>query len=276
MGMVLAFVGRIETLELKLHSGYLEDGLYDVQLIEEMLSRIYNTFFTDNLRSLMLDFFRMTQAFTTRIVRSLSQVPNLRGLNLSWNCLSYIGMKALTENLHHVKHLTRLELCGVEIGHLECQLLSTSLKYIGNLEVLDLSANPLAHGIPELCKHLNCVPHLNELRLYQTNMGEDEVTALAHALKYVPQLRRLVLFLNPLGRGIGELTKHLKSTPRLRILRLQSVRMTRKEAKDLCTEALPTRIFLDTDYHVRVLVYLQFNVGYSKTPRLRTWILRTC
>ena len=261
VGMVLAFVSRIETLELKLHSGYLEDGLYDVQLIEEMLSHIYSTFFTDNLRSLMLEFFQMTQAFTTRIVRSLSQVPNLRGLNLSWNCLSYIGMKALIENLHHVKHLTRLELCGVEIGHLECQLLSTSLKYIGNLEVLNLSANPLAHGIPELCKHLNCVPHLNELRLYQTNMGEDEVTALAHALKYVPQLRRLVLFLNPLGRGIGELTKHLKSTPRLRILRLQCVRMTRKEAKDLCTEALPTRIFLDTDYHVRVLVYLQFNVG---------------
>ena len=261
VGMVLAFVSRIETLELKLHSGYLEDGLYDVQLIEEMLSHIYSTFFTDNLRSLMLEFFQMTQAFTTRIVRSLSQVPNLRGLNLSWNCLSYIGMKALIENLHHVKHLTRLELCGVEIGHLECQLLSTSLKYISNLEVLNLSANPLAHGIPELCKHLKCVPHLNELCLYQTSMGEEEVTALARALKYVPKLRALVLHNNPLGRGIGELTKHLKSTPRLRTLRLQSVRMTRKEAKDLCTEALPTRIFLDTDYHVRVLVYLQFNVG---------------
>ena len=261
LGVVLALVSRLETLELKLHSRYLEDGLYDVQVIEEILSHIYSTFFTDNLRSLMLEFFQMTQASTTRIVRSLSQVPNLRGLNLSWNCLSYIGMKALTENLHHVKHLTRLELCGVEIGHLECQLLSTSLKYIGNLEVLDLSANPLAHGIPELCKHLNCVPHLNELRLYQTSMGEEEVAALAHALKYVPQLRTLELFHNPLGRGIGELTKHLKSTPRLRVLRLTSVRMTRKEAKDLCTEALPTRIFLDTDYHVRVLVYLQFNVG---------------
>ena len=261
VGVVLALVSKLETLELKLHSRYLEDGLYDVQVTEEILSHIYSTFFTDNLRSLVLEFFQMTQAFTTRIVRSLSQVPNLRGLNLSWNCLSYIGMKALIENLHHVKHLTRLELCGVEIGHLECQLLSTSLKYIGNLEVLDLSANPLAHGIPELCKHLNCVPHLNELRLYQTNMGEEEVTALARALKYVPKLRELDLFHNPLGRGIGELTKHLKSTPRLRVLRLTSVRMTRKEAKDLCTEALPTRIFLDTDYHVRVLVYLQFNVG---------------
>ena len=94
-------------------------------------------------------------------------------------------------------------------------------------------------------------------------MGEEEVTALAHALKYIPQLTDLDLDDNPLGRGIGELTKHLKSTPRLRSLRLQSVRMTRKEAKDLCTEALPTRIFLDTDYHVRVLVYLQFNVGYN-------------
>ena len=263
VGMVLAFVSRIETLELKLHSGYLEDGLYDVQVTEEMLSHIYSTFFTDNLRSLMLEFFQMTQAFTTRIVRSLSQVPNLRRLNLSWNCLSYIGMKALIENLHHVKHLTQLELCGVEIGHLECQLLSTSLKYIGNLEVLDLSANPLAHGIPELCKHLNCVPHLIELHLYQTSMGEEEVTALARALKYVPKLTELMLYDNPLGRGIGELTKHLKSTPRLQALRLQSVRMTRKEAKDLCTEALPTRIFLDTDYHVRVPVYLHFNVGYN-------------
>lgn len=276
VGAVLAFVSRLVTLELKLHTGYWEDGLYDVHVTETILSHIYSTFFTDNLRSLGLEFFHMTQAFTTRIVRSLSQVPNLRGLNLSWNCLSYIGMKALIENLHHVKHLTRLELCGVEIGHLECQLLSTSLKYIGNLEVLDLSANPLAHGIPELCKHLNCVPRLNELHLYQTSMGEEEVTALAHALKYVPQLTELQFSFNPLGRGIGELTKHLKSTPRLRVLRLQSVRMTRKEAKDLCTEALPTRIFLDTDYHVRVLVYLQFNVGYSKTPRLRTWILRTC
>ena len=263
VGVVLALVSRLETLELKLHYRYLEDGLYDVQVTEEILSHIYSTFFTDNLRSLMLEFFRMTQAFTTRIVRSLSQVPNLRGLNLSWNCLSYIGMKALIENLHHVKHLTRLELCGVEIGHLECQLLSTSLKYISNLEVLNLSANPLAHGIPELCKHLNCVPHLNELSLYQTSMGEEEVTALAHALKYVPQLTQLDLKFNPLGRGIGELTKHLKSTPRLLVLRLRSVRMTSKEAKDLCTEALPTRIFLDTDYHVRVPVYLQFNLGYN-------------
>lgn len=263
VGAVLAFVSRLETLELKLHPKYLVDGLYDVHVTEKILSHIYSTFFTDNLRSLMLEFFHMTQAFTTRIVRSLSQVPNLRGLNLSWNCLSYIGMKALIENLHHVKHLTRLELCGVEIGHLECQLLSTSLKYISNLEVLNLSANPLAHGIPELCKHLNCVPHLKELHLYQTSMGEEEVTALARALKYVPKLRELMLYNNPLGRGIGELTKHLKSTPRLLALRLQSVRMTRKEAKDLCTEALPTRIFLDTDYHVRVPVYLQFNLGYN-------------
>ena len=263
VGVVLTFVSRLETLELKLHSGYWEDGLYDVQVTENILSHIYRTFFTANLRSLMLEFFHMTQASTTRIVRLLSQVPNLRGLNLSWNCLSYIGMKALIENLHHLKHLTQLRLCGVEIGHLECQLLSTSLKYVGNLRVLDLSANPLAHGIPGFCKHLNCVPHLSELSLYQTRMGEEEVTALAHALKYIPQLTDLDLDDNPLGRGIGELTKHLKSTPRLRSLRLQSVRMTRKEAKDLCTEALPTRIFLDTDYHVRVLVYLQFNVGYN-------------
>ena len=254
VGKLLKFVNRLETLEITLNDKYWQEGLYDVEVVESLVSHIYCTYITYSLHSLVLRFFRMTQIISARIVRSLSQAPNLRSLNLSWNCLLYSGTKNLTENLHHLKHLSRLELRGVGIGHLECQLLSTSLKYVGNLQVLDLSQNPLAHGILELSKHLNCIPRLYYLDLCHTDMGEREVTSLARALKDTPELESLDLSHNPLGRGVGELIKHLKSVPRVRILELSSVPMTRKEASDLYTAVSPLTggIVLNTDYHVRV------------------------
>ena len=256
VGKLLKFVNRLETLQIALNDKYWQEGLYDVQVVESLVSHIYFTYFTDSLRSLELTFFHMAQIITARIIRLLSQARNLRSLNLSWNCLLYSGTKNLTENLHHLKHLSRLELRGVGIGHLECQLLSTSLKYVGNLEVLDLSQNPLAHGILELSKHLNCIPRLHDLDLCHTDMGEREVTAVARALKDTPELRELDLSRNPLGRGLSELIKHLKSVPRERLyLNLSSVTMTRKEASDLCTAVgrLTGGIVLKTDYHqVRV------------------------
>ena len=255
VGKLLKFVNRLETLEITLNDKYWQEGLYDVQVVESLVSHIYCTYITDSLHSLVLKFFRMTQIISARIVRSLSQAPNLRSLNLSWNCLLYSGIKNLTENLHHLKHLSRLVLRGVGIRHLECQLLSTSLKYVGNLQVLDLSQNPLAHGILELSKHLNCIPRLHNLGLSHTDMGEREVTAVVRALKDTPELGILDLSHNPLGRGVGELIKHLKSVPSLRILELSSVPMTRKEASDLYTAVLPLTgrgVFVTTDYHVSV------------------------
>ena len=251
VGKLLKFVNRLKTLQITLEDKYWQEGLYDVQVVENLVSHIYC--FTDSLLRLELTFFRLT--FPARIVRSLSQAPNLRSLNLSWNLLVYSGIKNLTENLHHLKHLSHLELRGVGIGHLECQLLSTSLKYVGNLQFLDLSQNPLAHGILELSKHLNCIPRLHNLGLSHTDMGEREVTAVVRALKDTPELEVLDLSHNPLGRGVGELIKHLKSVPSLRILELSSVPMTRKEASDLYTAVLPLTgrgVFVTTDYHVSV------------------------
>ena len=253
VGKLLKFVNRLETLEIALNDKFWQGGLYVVQVVESLLSHIFCTYFTDSLHSLRLAFFRMTQITTARIMRSLSQAPNLRNLDLSGNCLLYSGIKNLTENLHHLKHLSHLVLCGVGIRHLECQLLSTSLKYVGNLRVLDLSQNPLAHGILELSKHLNCIPRLHNLLLHHTDMGEREVTAVAGALKGTPELAILDLSHNPLGRGVGELIKHLKSVSRVRYLKLSSVPMTRKEASDLYTAVGPRNggVVLDTDYHVR-------------------------
>ena len=86
-------------------------------------------------------------------------------------------------NLHHVPRLSELELVDVGMGNQKCQSLATALKYVDKLRLLRLSENPLGHGINELSKHLHSVPHLEKLHLDDTQMGEEEVTALAFSLK---------------------------------------------------------------------------------------------
>ena len=158
----------------------------------------------------------------------------------------------LLNNLHHVPRLSELELCGVGMGNQECQSLATALKYVDKLRLLNLSSNPLGHGISELAKHLHSVPHLERLFLNNTQMGEEEVTALAHNLKNVTQLSALELSNNPLGHGVSELAKHLHSVPHLKKLSLNKTQMGEEEVTAL----------------VRALVYLpELNsLGLAKNP----------
>ena len=159
---------------------------------------------------------------------------------------------SLLNNLDHLRvpQLSKLVLSGVGLGNQECQLLATALKYVGKLRILQLPLNPLGHGISELAKHLPNVPHLETLDLGDTQMGEEEVTALAHALVYVPELKFLYLFENPLGRGVTELIKCLRSSPQLSNLMLIQVQLTKKEATELCALANERRIYMWSDYHV--------------------------
>ena len=139
----------------------------------------------------------------------------------------------LLNNLHHMPRLSKLELRDVGMGNQECQLLATALKYVDKLRVLRLSSNPLGHGISELAKHLHSVPHLKMLNLRDTQMGEEEVTALAHSLQNVTQLSELVLSKNSLGHGISELSKHLHNVPHLKGLSLSDTLMGEEEVTAL-------------------------------------------
>ena len=153
-------------------------------------------------------------------------------------------------NLRHLTRLAELVLSGVGMGNQECQLLATALKYVGNLLQVDLSCNPLGHGIRELAKHLHNVPHLKKLSLKDTQMGEEEVTALVRVFVCLPELRFLYLDKNPLGRGVTELIKYLRSNQRL-YLDLSMIQLTKKEATELCTLANERPSGgLFTDYHV--------------------------
>ena len=135
----------------------------------------------------------------------------------------------LLNNLQHVPRLSELGLCGVGMGNQECQLLATALKYVNQLRLLRLSSNPLGHGISGLAKHLRNVPHLEVLWLNVTQIGEEEVTALARSLQNVTQLSKLNLSNNPLGHGISELAKHLHSVPHLKELYLNDTQMAEEE-----------------------------------------------
>ena len=108
----------------------------------------------------------------------------------------------------------------------------------------------------ELAKHLNFVTGLKRLNLSDTQMGEEEVSALACALKDVPELNGLSLSRNPLGRGVSVLIQHLSSVPQRVSLTLDFVKMTKTEVEKLCTAC--GRHHITTDYDVSVLLLVMF------------------
>ena len=226
----------------------------DVQLIVSLVSRIP---FTNNLSQLFLSYIYLTTKAASDIFKQLHQAHNLYELDLSGNIL-HSAVGDLAKNLHHLPQLTKLDLSDVDMGDKECRLLAESLKFVRKLQLLNLSNNPLGQGICELATHLPSVPHLTKLNLEHTQMGEREVTAVARPLKDLPELERLELSHNPLGRGVSELTQHLSSITQLRDLGLKDVKMTKKEASELCAAVQGKEISLWTDYHVRFLLSLYF------------------
>ena len=219
-----------------------------------------------NLNELTLSDTNIGEDEASALACALKDVPELSILSLGSNPLGR-GAMDLVQHLCSVPKpkedlfpcldgvqmtkLTDLELQDVQMGEKECAALAASLQYLNKLERLNMSNNVLGHGIIELAKNLNSVPTLNILGLKNTNMGEDEASALARALKDTPELRVLILGSNPLGRGVRDLVQHLSSVPKLIFLNLDGVPMTKTELKMLFS-ALTGRVTLLTNYHVSV------------------------
>ena len=202
-----------------------------------------------HLKKLHLCNTQMGEEEVTALALSLKYVTQLSELDLSNNPLGH-GVSELAKHLHSVPHLEELCLNNTQMGEEEVTALGLSLKNVTQLSALDLSNNPLGHCVSELAKHLHNVPHLKQLHLTDTQMGEEEVTALAHVLIYVPNEVELSLCNNPLGRGVTELIKCLKSSLRLRGLRLSQVQMTEKEAAELWTLIKERSMTYSLDFHV--------------------------
>ena len=197
--------------------------------ISELAKHLHNV---PHLKELDLNDSQMGEEEVTALAQSLKNVTQLSKLELSNNPLGQ-GVGELAKHLHSVPHLKKLYLNDTEMGEEEVTALAHSLKNVTQLSELELSNNPLGHGISELAKRLHSVPHLNQLTLNDTQMGEEEVTALAHSLKNVTQLSLLVLSENPLGDGVNELAKHLHSVPHLERLFLNDTQMGEEEVTAL-------------------------------------------
>ena len=211
-----------------------------------------------HLEELDLDDTQMGEEEVTALAHSLQNVTQLSELSLSNNPLGH-GISELAKHLHNVPHLKKLLLNDTKMDEEEVTALAESLKSVIQLSKLDLSFNPLGHGISELAKFLHNVPHLKELNLNDTQMSEEEVTALAHVL-YVRQLNFLFLAKNPLGRGVTELIKCLRSSPQLPYLGLIKVKLTKKEATELRAIVNERNLYLESDYHVSFsfVIYIYF------------------
>ena len=202
-----------------------------------------------HLKELDLSRTHMGEDEVTALAHSLKYVTHLSKLLLSDNPLGH-GISELAKHLHGVPHLKELGLTRTHMGEEEVTALAHSLKYVTQLSALDLSNNPLGHGISELAEHLHSVPHLESLQLDDTQMGEEEVTALAHVLVYVPGLRLLFLNQNPLGREVTELIKCISQSCKHCCLGICGLQLTKKEATEMCTLATERRIILMSYYHV--------------------------
>ena len=204
-----------------------------------------------HLQMLLLESTQMGEEEVTALAHSLQNVTQLSELDFSKNPLGH-GISELAKHLHSVPHLKSLHLDDTQMGEEEVTALAHSLKNVTQLIELNLSNNPLGDGVSELAKHLHSVPHLHHLDLADTEMGEEEVTALARALMYLPKLTNLYLDKNPLGRGVTELIRCLRSSPPLlSMLRLEQVQLTREEATELCALAIETQgPFWRSDYYV--------------------------
>ena len=210
----------------------------------------------DHVTVLRLSGVNMGEEEAAVLGASLARINELEKLDVSHNALGH-GIIELANHLDCVPSLTELKLRNTEMGGEEATAVFRCLPSIKLLQILDLSSNPLGYGIMELAKDLNFVPGLRELWLRGTQMGEEEVSALARALKDVPELYTLDLSFNPLSRGVSVLIQHLNSVPELDALLLCGVEMTKSEAEELCT-ACRRYTILSTEYHVSVLFLLTF------------------
>ena len=92
----------------------------------------------------------------------------------------------------------------------------------------------------------------------------QQYVVIARSLHQAPSLYFLDLSENPLGEGVSVITQHLSRVPRLEMLLLVNVKMTRQQVNDLSAAVRQSNIsFLNTDYHVSFVILVCLCSHYS-------------
>ena len=159
-------------------------------------------------------------------------------------------------------------ICGDVIKRQEMETLIDVLPFVTSPRAIYIFVRgSLCHIDPvladKLVSRINFTNRLRHLSLAGINLTAKPAAVIARSLYQAPNLSLLDLSRNPLGEGVTDLARHLSHAPRLEDLRLNDVKMTKKQVNDLSEAVRQNKIrnFVSS-YHVSFVIFvtIRFNI----------------
>ncbi|XP_071803922.1 NLR family CARD domain-containing protein 4-like isoform X2 [Asterias amurensis] len=201
-----------------------------------------------HLKNLRLSNCQLKGKHMTPIAESVSDMPTLNDLDLSWNYDLGGCASSWATHLKRMKHLNNLSLCGCKLIGKDMAPIAESVSDMPTLTELDLSENETLGGCASSwATHLKGMKHLKNLRLSNCHLKGKHMTPIAESVSDMPTLNYLDLSWN---YGLGDCASlwvtHLKRMKHLTKLRLRSGTLT-KESRRLINDALKDITTLDVE-----------------------------
>jgi Ran GTPase-activating protein (RanGAP) involved in mRNA processing and transport len=179
--------------------------------MREAIDEAFNDVRQRELTTLDLSDIALTDMGAALAAATLSTVPTITRVNLSYNKFGPRGMEVLIPA--SPKGLTGLILADNKLGAEGV----AAIQGLGDLRELDLRNCGIvgAEGARALVRVLAGCPLLETLRLDKNKLGPDGAAILAEALPSLSHLRQLNLAVNELGEGISALASVIHCCPEL-------------------------------------------------------------
>ncbi|XP_071803881.1 NLR family CARD domain-containing protein 4-like isoform X2 [Asterias amurensis] len=202
-----------------------------------------------HLKNLRLSNCQLKGKHMTPIARSVSDMPTLNDLDLSWNCDLGGCASSWATHLKRMKHLNNLSLCGCNLIGKDMAKIAESVSDMPTLTELDLSENETLGGCASSwATHLKGMKHLKNLRLSNCHLKGKHMTPIAESVSDMPTLNDLDLSWNyDLGGCASSWATHLKRMKHLNNLSLGGCQLIGKDMVPIAASVsdMPTLTELD-------------------------------
>ena len=194
------------------------------------------------------------------LLSSLSNLPLLVELDLSYNRLERIGAVALTKSLPNLTQLSKLNLHWTKIDDNGLKELAGPLENLTQLTVLDFGGNGIgregfSRGVVALTEALPYLTKLEYIDLSQYTLRNEATQTLSKALPYLKKLEYLDLSSNWIGDegalALSQSLHHLKN--------LEYLDLSKNDIKDKGALALSRSL-----HHLKNLEYLDLSQNHIK------------
>ena len=182
-----------------------------------------------HLQKLDLIYCSLTDEDMEHIAVSLSDMPTLAELDLSYNTL---GGSAIWSHLKQMKHLQKLHLSDCSLKDDDMKHIAVSLSDMPTLVELDLPVNKALGGSAKSWSpHLKQMKHLQKLDLSYCSLTDEDMEPIAVSLSDMPTLAELDLSSDKALGGSAIWSPHLKKMKHLQRLHLICCSLTDEDMK---------------------------------------------